>query len=126
VAADAGDVFADRDRLLQALENLVSNAIRHTHTGGRVTIGAKRNANDVVFSVSDTGSGIPTASLPYVFDRFARQRHVDKGATGLGLPIVKGIVEAHGGQVWAESKVGAGSTFYFTIPATQVREENQP
>jgi signal transduction histidine kinase len=119
VAPDAGDVFADRDRLLQALENLVSNAIRHTPRGGRVTIGVKRNADAVEFSVSDTGSGIPTASLPFVFDRFARQRRVDKGNTGLGLPIVKGIVEAHGGNVWAESEVGAGSTFYFTIPKSR-------
>jgi len=126
VAPDAGDVFADRDRLLQALENLVSNAIRHTNRGGRVTIGAKRNADAVVFSVSDTGSGIPKASLPHVFDRFARQRHVDKGSTGLGLPIVKGIVEAHGGNVWAESKVGAGSTFYFTIPTARAQRENAP
>ncbi|HEY7396172.1 MAG TPA: ATP-binding protein, partial [Gemmatimonadaceae bacterium] len=119
VAPDAGDVFADRDRLLQALENLVSNAIRHTHRGGRVTIGVKRNADAVVFSVSDTGSGIPKTALPFVFDRFARQRQVDKGNTGLGLPIVKGIVEAHGGNVWAESEVGAGSTFYFTIPKSR-------
>jgi len=118
VATDAGDVFADRDRLLQALENLVSNAIRHTPPGGRVTVGAKRNADVVVFSVSDTGSGIPADSLPYVFDRFAEKRHVDKGGTGLGLPIVKGIVDAHGGNVWAESKVGVGSTFYFSVPAS--------
>jgi PAS domain S-box-containing protein len=126
VAARVDDVFADRDRLLQALENLASNAIRHTPRDGCVTVGAKRRADAVVFWVSDTGSGIPTGSLPYVFDRFAPQRHVDKGGTGLGLPIVKGIVEAHGGNVWAESKVGAGSTFSFTIPTAQVQATNGP
>jgi signal transduction histidine kinase len=126
VTQDVGDVFADRDRLLQALENLASNAIRHTQRHGCVAVGAKRRTDAVVFWVSDNGSGIPTNSLPYVFDRFAPQRHVDKGGTGLGLPIVKGIVEAHGGSVWAESKVGAGSTFYFTIPTSQAEATNEP
>ena len=116
LSPDVGSVFADPDRLLQVLENLVSNAERFTPKGGRITIGVRRQATHVQFRVSDTGTGIDSAALAHVFDRFAGERRIERGGTGFGLPIVKGIVEAHGGHVWAESKVGEGSTFFFTIP----------
>jgi PAS domain S-box-containing protein len=116
VARDVGSVLADPDRLFQVLENLVSNAERFTPNGGRITIGARRRAKDVQFWVSDTGAGMDPVALAHVFDRFSAERRIERGGTGLGLPIVKGIVEGHGGQVWAESKVGAGSAFFFTMP----------
>jgi signal transduction histidine kinase len=135
VPQDVGDVFADHDRLLQAIENLVSNAEKFTPKGGRITIGARRRDGDVLFWVSDTGTGIDPAALPHVFDRFSPKRRIERRGTGLGLPIVKGIVEAHKGRVWAESIVGQGSTFFFTLPiappadvpqGTPVRATTQP
>ena len=116
VLPDVGCVFADAERLLQVLENLVSNAERFTPEGGRITIGAIRQATQVQFWVADTGAGMDSSALAHVFERFSAKRRVERGGTGLGLPIVKGIVEAHGGRVWAESKVGEGSRFFFTMP----------
>jgi PAS domain S-box-containing protein len=115
VAPALPDVWADRDRMLQVFENLIGNALKFTRPGGRITIGAERRGAEVLFRVSDTGEGIPSEDLPRLFDWFWQARAGTHGA-GLGLPIVKGIVEAHGGRVWVESAPGAGSTFYFTIP----------
>jgi signal transduction histidine kinase len=113
---DLPDVWADRDRLSQVLENLVGNALKFTEPGGRVAVGARRQASDVEFWVSDTGEGIAEHDLPHVFDRFWQARRTERLGTGLGLPIAKGIVEAHGGRIWALSRLGAGSTFHFTVP----------
>ena len=121
VAPDAGHVLADHDRLVQVLENLVGNAVRFTPHGGSITIGAKPRDGDVLFWVSDTGSGIDPAALPHLFDRDAEQRKVDRSGTGLGLPIVKGIVEAHRGRVWVESTIGKGTTVFFTLPRAKPR-----
>jgi signal transduction histidine kinase len=118
VAPDLPELWADRGRLLQVFENLIGNAIKFTEPGGRVTVGAAARDGDVVFWVADTGRGIAAEDLPHVFDRLWQAKSVVGGA-GLGLPIVKGIVEAHGGQIWVESTVGSGSTFYFTIPAAE-------
>jgi PAS domain S-box-containing protein len=120
VAADVPVIWGDRNRLLRVLENLVGNAIKFTKEGGRITVGAAQRAGEVVFSIADTGSGIPVDNLPHVFDHFwqAAGRTKRLGA-GLGLPIAKGIVEAHGGQIWVESTVGHGSTFLFAIPLAQ-------
>ena len=117
VPADIGEMWADRDRTVQVFENLVSNAIKFTQPGGRVTIAASSAEGEILFSVSDTGDGIDAEDLPHIFDRFwqAHKRERRRG-TGLGLAIVKGIVEAHAGRVWAISQPGRGSTFYFTIP----------
>ena len=118
IADGVSDVDVDHDRLLQVLENLLGNAERFTPPGGRMTIGAKQGGADVLFWVADTGSGIDATELPRLFDRSAAATsRSDRRGTGLGLPIVKGIVEAHGGRVWAESKVGEGTTFFFTLPA---------
>jgi PAS domain S-box-containing protein len=115
---DLPTIWADHFRILQVFENLVGNAIKFTKPGGRITLRAAAVAGEVLFSVADTGRGIPSEQLPHVFDMFwqAPGQEVNRGV-GLGLPIVRGIVEAHGGRVWAESSLGQGSTFYFTVPA---------
>ena len=110
------DVWADRDRMLQVFENLIGNATRFTKPGGRITAGAVQHDGQVLFWVKDTGEGITADDLPRVFERFWQRRKDDGGGAGLGLPIVKGLIEAHGGRVWVESSPGAGSTFYFTVP----------
>jgi signal transduction histidine kinase len=111
------DVIADRDRLLQVFENLIGNAIKFAPAGGRITIGAAVRGPQIVFRVADNGPGIPAEGLAHLFDRFWQANHGDRRGAGLGLPIVKGIVEAHGGRIWVESAPGRGSTFFFTIPA---------
>ncbi|MGW4486546.1 sensor histidine kinase [Amycolatopsis sp. NPDC004368] len=115
-------VTADPVRLRQALDNLVSNAVRHTPRGGSVTVSALRSGPDVVFSVTDTGIGIAAADLPHLFDRFwradkARTRGAS-GGSGLGLAIVRNLAQAHGGEVTVRSTVGAGSTFTLRLPAS--------
>jgi PAS domain S-box-containing protein len=115
-AADLPDVWADRDRLLQILENLIGNAIKFSGPGGTITIGAARSEHEIAFWVADTGVGIASEDLPHVFDRFWQARKGGRRGAGLGLPIVKGLVEAHGGRVWVDSELGRGSTFWFTLP----------
>jgi PAS domain S-box-containing protein len=116
VPGGAPVVLADGDRILQVLSNLVGNAIKFTPDGGRVTVRMQADAEEVRVSVSDTGPGIRPEDLPRVFDRFWQARRADRRGAGLGLAIAKGIVEAHGGRLWAESSPGAGSTFRFTLP----------
>ena len=109
-------VLADRDRLLQILENLIGNALKFTGPGGRITVGAEPLDREVRFWVADTGVGIPSEDLPRLFDRFWQGQAIDRRGVGLGLAIVKLLVEAHGGRVRVESQLGRGSTFSFTIP----------
>jgi PAS domain S-box-containing protein len=109
-------IAADRDRLLRVLSNLVGNALKYTPDRGTIVMRATMDGNDVVISVSDTGPGIKPDELPQVFDRYFRAKQAGAEGTGLGLAIAKGIVEAHGGRIWVESKVGRGSTFSFSIP----------
>jgi PAS domain S-box-containing protein len=110
------EVWADRDRLLQIFENLIGNAVKFSHPGGHVTVGAAPRDSDVLFWVADAGPGIAAADLPHVFERLWQAEKARHMGAGLGLPIVKGIVEAHGGHVWVESAPGQGTTFFFTIP----------
>ncbi|NUP13188.1 MAG: PAS domain S-box protein [Polyangiaceae bacterium] len=110
-------IVGDHDRLLQVFDNLIGNAMKFTTSGGRITVGATARNGDVLFWVSDTGAGIPAESIPHLFDRFWQARPTDRRGAGLGLPIVRAIVEAHGGRVWVESALGSGSTFYFALPA---------
>ena len=113
-------VRADADRLQQVLFNLVENAIKYGKPEGRVIISARETPDDKTeISVTDDGPGIPADSLPRVFERFYRvdrARARDTGGTGLGLAIVKHIVQAHGGEVWVQSELQKGATFFLTIP----------
>jgi signal transduction histidine kinase len=116
-------ISADRGRLLQVMSNLVGNAFKFTPKGGtvRVSVVALDDAatvkQEVAFSVHDTGSGIPADQLPHIFARGWQARRGDRRGIGLGLAIASGIVEAHGGRIWAESVVGEGSCFTFTVPS---------
>jgi signal transduction histidine kinase/CheY-like chemotaxis protein len=105
----------DPTRMFQALVNLLDNAIRYSPDGGRVVVEARAEHAHVTFSVSDAGHGISEEELPRVFDRFWQGRRQHRAGAGLGLTIVKGIVEAHGGRVWIESAVGKGTAFHFEI-----------
>jgi PAS domain S-box-containing protein len=112
-------VAGDRDRLIQVVSNLVNNAIKYSPDGGTVTLATRADGGFALISVTDTGLGIPPDEIGHVFERFRRVR---SGAaqsipgTGLGLTIVKQIVEMHGGKIWVESAVGHGSAFHFTVP----------
>ena len=110
------NVFVDRDRILQVLTNLVGNAVKFTPEGGMIAVGAGATDGEVRFSVSDTGPGIIAEEMSHIFDRFWQATRTASLGTGLGLPIAKGIVEAHGGTIWVESQPGVGTTFYFTVP----------
>jgi two-component system phosphate regulon sensor histidine kinase PhoR len=135
---DLPSIRADLPRLEQVLVNLIHNAVKVTPPGGEITLTAAKaplaplgrgaggaalslsKGEGILFSVRDTGPGIPADDLPRIFERFYRvDRSRSGGGTGLGLSIAKHIVEAHGGTIWAESREGEGSTFYFTIPFNQ-------
>lgn len=107
----------DRGRMHQVLSNLAGNALKFTRAGGEITLRAERAGAAVRFSVSDTGAGIAPEDLPRLFDRYWQARATRSAGAGLGLYIVKGIVEAHGGEISVQSKLGEGTTFSFTIPA---------
>ncbi|APR79484.1 Sensor protein [Minicystis rosea] len=111
-------ILADRDRMLQVLGNLVDNAIKHTSPGGRVMVSAEPEGEGVQIAVADMGPGIPPELVTHVFERFWQARRHDGAGlgVGLGLAIAKAIVEAHGGAIWVESRVGIGTTFRFTCP----------
>ncbi len=114
---DLPEVLADATRIEQVLVNLLHNAIKFTPQGGQVTVSAVRLEQAVRFAVSDSGMGIAADDLPRIFERFYKvDRSRTTSGTGLGLAIARHLVEAHRGQIWAESTVGMGSTFYFTIP----------
>ncbi len=112
-------VMADADRVVQVLVNLVGNAVKFSAPGSTVRVAVRRNGRCAIFSVADSGRGIPVDRLEGVFERFRQVDASDareKGGTGLGLPIARGIVDRHGGRIWAESREGVGSTFRFTLP----------
>lgn len=113
-------VLIDKDRIRQVLHNLVDNALRYTPEGGTIEIGADYAKQGwVTVSVSDTGAGIAVKDLPHVFDHFYkadRSRHRGHGGAGIGLAMVKRVVELHGGTVWVKSRKGKGATFYFMLP----------
>ena len=117
-------VPADRERVLQVLANLGGNAVKFTPAGGTVVLRAVREGDGVRVSCADTGPGIAAEDLPHVFDRFWQARSTRRAGAGLGLAIAKGIVEAHGGRIAAESTLGQGSTFSFTLPAGAKRDRD--
>ena len=114
-------IRADAGRILQALSNLVGNAIKFTPAGGRVTIRAEQATGGLRFAVADTGAGMTREQLPHIFGRFWQADANDRRGIGLGLAITKGIVEAHGGRIWVDSQPGKGTTFYFTLGETTGR-----
>lgn len=131
VAGELPVVSVDPQRVSQVIGNLLSNAVRHTGAGGDVCVSVRLSDGAgtafgqqnplVVVSVADTGGGIPAEELPFVFERFYRldkSRSRSSGGSGIGLAIVKHLVEAHCGKVWAESEVGKGSVFSFSLPLT--------
>lgn len=113
-------VLCDHARVLQVLSNLLGNAIKFSHEDTDIVVRAERMLRVARFSVRDHGIGIDPGQLRHIFERYWHSRSTAGGGSGLGLFLAKGIIQAHGGQLWAESKVGAGSTFYFTLP---LREE---
>lgn len=115
-------VSADRDKLMQILINIIGNAIHYSPEGGKVSIRIEEAKEAVRFAISDTGIGIPAEDLPYIFEKFYRvdkSRQASGGGTGLGLNIVKNLVELHGGKIWAESQPGKGTEIGFELPAKQ-------
>jgi len=117
--AEQAEVSGDRDRIKQALLNLVANALQHTPAGGKVLIALDCDARAAYLRVTDTGAGIAPADLAHVFERFYRadkSRSRAAGGAGLGLAIVKWVAEAHGGSVSAQSTPGQGSTFTIALP----------
>jgi signal transduction histidine kinase len=118
IAAQTLPAAFDHDRILQVVANLVSNALRFTPEGGKVTILGEREGANVRLSVVDTGSGIPEGALDSIFERFSQAGPKDRrGGLGLGLYISRCIIEAHGGRIWAESPPGAGAKIFLTLPA---------
>ena len=113
-------VQADEERVLQLIDNLVGNALKFTPNGGRVSIGGFIDTNELRVTVADTGPGIPEEQRARLFDRFWQARGADRRGLGLGLPIAKGIAEAHGGRLWVESTMGSGSTFHFAMPLATI------
>jgi signal transduction histidine kinase/CheY-like chemotaxis protein len=125
VQAESLVVDCDPDRIQQVLMNLLGNAMKFTAAGGTIKVRVGRRQDDVCFSVTDSGQGIPQSDLNHVFDRFWRAVQGGQRGAGLGLSIVKGLVESHGGRIWAESSLGVGSTFFFTLPLAG-SESEQP
>lgn len=115
------DILVDIDRMKQVLGNVINNAIHYTPADGHISLIAAQSQTDVEFRVQDSGPGIEPDDLPHVFDRFYRtdkSRQRDSGGSGLGLAIAKSLVENHGGKIWAESKLGGGSTFVIRLPGS--------
>jgi len=107
----------DKNEIKRVLRNLISNSITYTPKGGSISVNAENNDNEVIISIKDTGKGIAEAELEKIFDRFfSKAKKFRKVGTGLGLYLSKQIVEKHSGKIWAESNLGEGSTFYFSLP----------
>jgi signal transduction histidine kinase len=121
-AEDLPVVMADRDRLLQVLDNLGGNAVKFSRPGGTVRMSAEQRGDRVRFCVTDDGPGMTSEQLEHVFDRFWQAKRSDRRGVGLGLTIARGIVEAHGGSLEVASESGAGCTFHFDIPVAAVTE----
>jgi signal transduction histidine kinase len=114
-------IAADNAKLLRTLVNLLSNAVKFTPSGGTVAIGVRQSPDSpsLLWSVTDTGEGIPLEAFEQIFEKFgqvATRTAGRRNSTGLGLTFCKMVVEAHGGRIWVESEIGKGSTLSFTIP----------
>ena len=119
VDPDVDPVLMSAEKIGRVMKNLVENALHHTPVGGAVTITAALGAEGVVVAVEDDGPGFAVADLPHVFEQFYRgeqARSRDKGSAGLGLAIAQGIIQAHGGRIWAENAPGGGARVGFLLP----------
>jgi signal transduction histidine kinase len=116
VESNLPKIYCDRDRVLQILSNLVGNATQTVARGGFVKLRLQARERELLFSVSDDGPGICEEDVTHLFERYWRSGEVQYKGTGLGLAIAGGLVSAHGGRIWAESQVGHGATFFFTVP----------
>ena len=120
------EVRCDPSRVLQVFSNVIGNAVKFTPEGGRITIASRPAADEVVFSVTDTGDGVASADLARLFDRYWQaDAHAHKGR-GLGLYIAQKIIEAHGGRIWAESQRGRGTTLSFSLPRATATARTSP
>lgn len=117
---------ADADRIVQAVGNLLGNAIKFTPRGGAVTFAIERHRDGIAFRVTDAGPGIPAAEIPHLFDRFWQAQKTRRGGAGLGLAIAKGIADAHGGRIDVATAPGAGSTFTLVLPFVPARQGTAP
>ena len=115
VPADLPLITADAGRVQQILVNLLGNAVRFTPPGGRISVVARMEHSEATVRVADTGVGIPSDLVANIFDPY-EQAHRGRGGSGIGLMVVRSLVEAHGGRVWVESEEGRGSCFTFTLP----------
>ncbi|HLR02324.1 MAG TPA: cell wall metabolism sensor histidine kinase WalK [Virgibacillus sp.] len=122
------NVWMDKDKITQVLDNIISNAIKYSPDGGTISLGLKKDKGYIVVSVGDQGVGIPRNRVDRIFDRFYRAdkaRSRKLGGTGLGLAIAKDLVEAHNGKIWAKSKEGKGTTILFTLPLMSEKREGR-
>jgi two-component system phosphate regulon sensor histidine kinase PhoR len=127
LAANLPIVKADKERISQTTINLIHNAIKFNHPGGRVTVSTKANTESAIVSISDTGIGISKEDLPHVFERFYKaDKARSKGGSGLGLAIAQHTIQAHGGNIWARSEEGKGSTFSFSLPLKAIPSASNP
>jgi signal transduction histidine kinase len=111
------DIWGDRDLLLRVLQNLLDNALKFTPKEGQIELNAiQPDPENILFTISDTGPGIPPDQQDIIFDRFVRAKETVARGSGLGLALCKLAVEAHGGQIWVESELEQGSAFKFTLP----------
>ena len=127
VPENTPDVMIDRGRIVQVLTNLIANALKFTPAGGRIDVGVAPNAERVVqLYVRDSGPGIAADNLDVIFDAFWQAPRAARLGSGLGLTISRGIVQLHGGRIWAESREGEGATFQFTLPVARRRASRSP
>jgi signal transduction histidine kinase len=126
MAPDVRGICVDRGRILQVLSNLVGNAVKFTPAGGRITLHVRPEGDVVRFAVTDTGPGIPPDQLQRIFGRFWQAKASDRRGLGLGLTIARSIVEAHGGRIGADSRVGEGTEFWFTVPTSSCADAAGP
>jgi signal transduction histidine kinase len=118
-------VYADRNALHDIFINLLSNAFKFTADGGQVSILADQKDQSILLEIKDTGMGIPEDKLQMIFDEFYQVEGGKHGGTGLGLAIAKRLVEEQGGNIWVESQLGKGSTFYFTLPLSPENQDEK-
>lgn len=118
-------IRADRHRVMQVLSNLIGNSMKFTPAGGRISCRARAQNGDVLFTVTDTGTGIPREHLGDIFNPYWQAKRTERLGAGLGLSITRGIVEAHGGQIRVESEPGVGTTFSFTLPRDHGEEDEE-